>query len=150
MYTKDTTPVQSKVPKPDTRPLKFINTTRQKSFNPQTKKLIRTHVVNDCYRRKREHQGSARKSCETRSAPAPNAISCKKTPLFNPEELTFRKVMSIPRPPLNIIDPFDSFPVKMEPYMHGLIHRCEYHPCFLSFFFIPFNFSSNYQELSNS
>jgi hypothetical protein len=92
--------------------------------NRETKKLIRTHVIQDHQRRKRDHERPVEKSCDTRPASANTPSSCKSISRTSSEETE----VSIPRQPFGLLDPFTTFPVNMEPYMYTLIHRCKPYP----------------------
>ncbi|TAQ84493.1 hypothetical protein B7494_g7186 [Chlorociboria aeruginascens] len=99
----------------DTQPLKFVNTSRPKKHGRRTKRFARSHVTEDPPRLNRDSESSVRKSTQ-------DAILCKQ-PLQSNPEVSASEGMYILQQPFSCLDPFDTFPVKMEPYMYTFIYR---------------------------
>ncbi|KAI9737859.1 MAG: hypothetical protein M1834_009229 [Cirrosporium novae-zelandiae] len=95
----------------------------QKSEGQYTATKICQHIPSsDLPQQKREHESSVSKPSDVGSTSIHNVTLCKKTLQFSSEESASQPT-SVPRQPSVLLDPFTTFPVNMEPYMHTLIHQ---------------------------
>lgn len=97
------------------RSFAFVNITRPKEGDEQVRKLIRTHVMQDLRRRERIKANDSKVLC--RESITAQHYSLHSIPQSeNPSAY----------PPGQVANDhtFIIFPVKMEPYMHRLIHHC--------------------------
>ena len=88
----------------------------QRPNDPNTRKFVRTHVMHNYRRQKRI-------AVHGKPAPRDIEIGNQDNNVQRIDELQRHPVIS---PERWSIDPFDSFPIKMKPYMHELLHLCKF------------------------
>jgi hypothetical protein len=76
--------------------------------DPKTRKFVRTHVMHNHQQQKRRIQDM---EIESQDDDAETILELKRPLIASPERWSR--------------DPFDSFPIKMQPYMHELLHLCK-------------------------
>jgi len=108
-----------------TQPLNFVNVSRPARFDPETKKLIRTHVSKDLQRRRRGPEIAVSKICDRKCPPAAKPSTRKKNLRITSKESSFQNTSIHGQLPLSL-GSFVTFPITMEPYMHRLINRCKW------------------------
>jgi hypothetical protein len=87
----------------------FVEYANEQRFrNPNTGKLVRTHVMQNFQRQKRRLQN---KGIESQRNDVEAVVSTERRLVVPPERWSK--------------DPFNCFPIKMEPYMHELLYLCK-------------------------
>lgn len=94
----------------------------QQPNDPNTRKFVRTHVM---------HNYCRQKQIAVYRDPRSQDIE------INNKDNNGGQIDELQRPPHApperwSIDPFDSFPIKMTPYMHELLHLCKFSSLYLS------------------
>jgi len=83
--------------------------------DPNTRKFVRTHVMHN-YRRQKQMAAHAK--------PGPQDMEIESQD-NDAETIVELERPLIPSPERWSKDPFDSFPIKMQPYMHDLLYLCK-------------------------
>lgn len=87
----------------------------QRSNDPRTRKFVRTHVMHNYRRRQqaatKEKLGNENNELRVSRGDVEIIIALQNSHILSSERWSR--------------DPFDSFPVKMQPYMHELLHLCK-------------------------
>ncbi|KAH8800693.1 hypothetical protein F5884DRAFT_862619 [Xylogone sp. PMI_703] len=97
------------------QPLEFISVSGAAKENTEARTLIRTHVMQD-YKRRKLMQSA--RFCKTHEAQ-----QHKNTAHVSSQEDCHPFWTPFPSQPSGSLDPFVSYPVQMQPYMHRLIHH---------------------------
>lgn len=98
----------------ETSPIAFINVTKSGQPASGTRKLIRTHVMSDYWRKKvskKDHSHPAEITTQDL-----NAASKVDQPV---------DIISLLCQPLGKLDPFARFSIEIKPYMHDILQQCE-------------------------
>jgi hypothetical protein len=98
-------------------PFAFVQVSGSKKEDRKARTLIRTHVMQDHFRRKREKAPKTRPQNTQLSGESVQASVVESNCRF--------ELYPLPPQPTGNLDPFAQYPIEMKPRTHLLAHHCE-------------------------
>jgi hypothetical protein len=112
---------------PERSPFAFVHVDGSTKENRAARTLIRTHVMQDHFRRKREKATQKRQS---RHYGAEHPKESIQVSVLWADDLF--GACSLPPQPAGTLDPFAQYPIEMTPRTHQLVNHCKYVDCLTS------------------
>jgi len=116
-------------PSPKNSPFAFVHVDGSTKEDRKARALIRTHVMQDHFRRKRQKATQERhafhSSAKSIKVPVEASVAWA-VDLFG--------TCSLPLQPTGNLDPFSRYPIEMTPRTHQLVNHCKCPDCLIFFF----------------
>jgi hypothetical protein len=112
---------------PKTSPFAFVHVDGSIKEDRTARALIRTHVMQNHFRRKREK--AAQEGLASNHTTKPSKESIEVSVLWADDLFG---TCSLPPQPTGNLDPFAQYPIEMTPRTHELVNHCKFSDCSIS------------------